>query len=59
MDPTIIALANAAGLAKCLAEFPEDIEAAASQALGHSDAFKVPASPAAEPWPPMRVEGAL
>jgi hypothetical protein len=59
MDPLVAALAKATGLDKCLAAFPEDIEAAASQALGHTDAFKVPTSPAAEPWPPMRAEDAL
>jgi hypothetical protein len=59
MDPTIAALAKAAGLDKALAEFPDDIAAAAAQALGHSDAIEFPAGPAVEPWPPMRAEVAL
>jgi hypothetical protein len=59
MDPTIAALAKAAGLDKALSEFPADIEAAAAQALGHAEAVKYPADPAAEPWPPMHVEPTL
>jgi hypothetical protein len=56
MDPTIAALAKAAGLDKALAEFPADVETAASQALGHAEAVLYPTNPAAEPWPPMRAE---
>ena len=59
MDPTIAALAKAAGLDKALAEFPADIEAAAAQALGHAEAVTYPTDPAAEPWPPMRGEPTL
>jgi len=59
MDPTIAALAKAAGLDKALAEFPEDIDAAAAQALGHAEAVRYPTDPAAEPWPPMQAETAL
>jgi hypothetical protein len=59
MDPIVAALAKAAGLDKALAEFPDDIEAAAAQALTHSEAVKFPTDPAAEPWPPMRAETAL
>jgi hypothetical protein len=59
MDPTVAALAKAAGLDKALAEFPDDIEAAAAQALGHAEAIKYPTDPAAEPWPPMRAEPTL
>ena len=54
MDPHIAALARAAGLEKALAEFPDDIAAAAAQALNNAGAVKVPIDPAAEPWPPMR-----
>ena len=54
MDPTVIALAKAAGLDKALAEFPGDVEAAAEQALNNAGAVLVPTDPAAEPWPPMR-----
>ena len=56
MDATIVALAKAAGLDKALAEFPDDIEAAAAQALGHADAIEYPTDPAVEPWPPMRAD---
>jgi hypothetical protein len=59
MDPTVAALAKAAGLDKALADFPQDIEAAAAQALGHAGAVSYPADPAAEPWPPMKAETAL
>jgi hypothetical protein len=54
MDPIIIALARAAGLDKALSEFPDDVEAAARQALDNAHGFRVPVDPAAEPWPPMR-----
>lgn len=47
-------LARAAGLEKALAEFPDDVLAAAEQALSNAGAVQVPADPAAEPWPPMR-----
>ena len=54
MDPTLLAaLARAAGLEKALAEFPDDVAAAAAQALDNTGAVKVPTDPAAEPWPPM------
>ena len=59
MDPTVAALAKAAGLDKALANFPDDIEAAAGQAMGHADAVMVPTDPADEPWPPMRAEPTL
>jgi len=54
MDPHIAALARAAGLEKALAEFSDDVAAAAAQALNNAGAVKVPTDPAAEPWPPMR-----
>ncbi len=54
MDPIIIALAQAAGLDKALALFPEDVQAAAEQALHNAGVVKVPTDPAVEPWPPMR-----
>jgi hypothetical protein len=54
MDPIVIDLARAAGLDKALAAFPDDIEAAAAQALNNAGVVKVPADPGAEPWPPMR-----
>jgi len=54
MDPVIAALVKAAGLEKALAEFPEDVKAAAEQALNNAHGVKIPTDPAAEPWPPMR-----
>ena len=54
MDPIIVALAKAAGLEKALAEFPEDVAAAAAQAMNNAGAVRYPTDPAVEPWPPMR-----
>lgn len=55
MDKELIAaLARAAGLDKALAAFPDDLFAAAQQALGNAGAIATPTDPAAEPWPPMR-----
>jgi hypothetical protein len=47
-------LARRAGLDKALAEFPEDVAAAAQQASGALERMKAPTDPRAEPWPPMR-----
>ncbi len=54
MDPHIEALARAAGLDKAIAGFPDEIEAAAAQALNQGRVVQAPRDPAAEPWPPMR-----
>jgi thiamine pyrophosphate-dependent acetolactate synthase large subunit-like protein len=54
MDELIAALARAAGLDKALAEFPDDVAAAAPQALDNARVIQVPTDPAIEPWPPMR-----
>ena len=51
---TIELLARRAGLDKALAEFPEDVTAAAQQASGSVADMKAPADPRAEPWPPMK-----
>ncbi len=51
---TIEMLARRAGLAKALAEFPDDVEAAAKQADDVASRIGRPADPAAEPWPPMK-----
>ena len=51
---TMELLARRAGLDKALAQFPEDVAAAAKQAVGVLDKIKAPTDPAAEPWPPMR-----
>ncbi len=51
------ALAKAAGLDKALAEFPDDVAAAAEQAQPHVRRRSAPPTdPAAEPWPPMRMQ---
>ena len=54
MDPFVVALAKAAGLDKALTAFPDDVAAAAAQALNHTTAVQAPTDPTAEPWPPMR-----
>ncbi len=55
MDEQYVAvLARAAGLEKAPAEPPEDVAAAAAQALNNSRAIKVPHDPAAELQAPMR-----
>jgi hypothetical protein len=51
---TMELLARHAGLGKALAEFPEDVAAAAEQASGAVHRMKAPVDPRAEPWPPMR-----
>ncbi len=55
----IDALARAAGLDKALAEFPEDVAAAAEQGLGNAGIIHYPTDPTAEPWPPMQAGTAL
>jgi hypothetical protein len=56
MDKAMIELlARRAGLDKALADFPEDVAAAAEQASGSVAKMKSPTDPRAEPWPPMRV----
>ena len=52
-------LARCAGLDKALAEFPEDVAAAAEQASKSVTRMKVPTDPRAEPWPPMRAGAGL
>jgi hypothetical protein len=55
MDQDLVsALARIAGLDRALAEFPEDVAAAASQAALHRGVLQAPEEPAEEPWPPMR-----
>ncbi len=51
---TIDLLAHRAGLAKALAEYPEDVAVAARQAESAVAKVKKCADPRAEPWPPMR-----
>jgi hypothetical protein len=60
MDRAVIeVLARRAGLDKALAEFPEDVAAAAEQASGAIARMKAPTDPRAEPWPPMRTGAGL
>jgi len=60
MEKAIIELlARRAGLEKALAEFPDDVAAAAEQASGSVARMKAPTDPRAEPWPPMRTGGGL
>ncbi|SJZ90596.1 hypothetical protein SAMN02745126_02809 [Enhydrobacter aerosaccus] len=55
MDKEKVALlAREAGLEKALAEFPEDVAAAARQAAGARQKIIAPSDPRAEPWPAMR-----
>jgi hypothetical protein len=54
-NATIEFLARCAGLDKALAEFPEDVAAAAEQASSAVAKMRAPTDPRAEPWPPMRV----
>jgi hypothetical protein len=55
MDKALMeALARRAGLDKALAEFPDDVAAAAATAANISERLKAPADPRAEPWPPMK-----
>ncbi|HEX5326385.1 MAG TPA: hypothetical protein VFW75_06930 [Acetobacteraceae bacterium] len=55
MDRQLVAvLAKAAGLERALAEFPDDVAAAAEQAQTTAAAIQAPTDPAAEPWPSMR-----
>ena len=56
---TIELLARRAGLDKALAEFPDDVAAAAAQASAVVARIKAPADPRAEPWPPMRAGDGL
>lgn len=60
MEKAIIdMLARRAGLEKALAQFPEDVAAAAEQASGSVARMKAPTDPRAEPWPPMRAGSRL
>jgi hypothetical protein len=60
MEKAIVELlARRAGLEKALAEFPDDVGAAAEQASGSVARMKAPTDPRAEPWPPMRAGSGL
>jgi len=50
----VLALARQAGLDKAVAEFPEDVAAAAEAAAQAQRACGGGGQPTDEPWPPMR-----
>jgi hypothetical protein len=52
-------IAEAAGLDKVIAEFRDEVLAAAKAAASARNAFTAPDDPAVEPWPPMRVGGGV
>ena len=54
-EAELIALAHAAGLQKALADFPEDVVAAAGAAAKARGDFSAPADGTSEPLPPMRM----
>ncbi len=55
MDEEIVELlARRAGLDKALAEFRDDVLAAAQQVATLRQKLKTPADPRIEPWPAMR-----
>ena len=51
---TIEVLARCARLDKALAEFPDDVTAAATAAGDAVARMKAPTDPRAEPWPSMK-----
>lgn len=60
MDQQLLkTLAHAAGLDKALAEFPDDVAAAAAQAMNNAGVIRFPTDPADEPWPPMHAGAEL
>ena len=55
-DELWVILARRAGLGVALADFREDVAAAAKAAAMASAAISPPRDNRAEPWPPMRVD---
>ena len=49
--------AEAAGLHKAIAEYRDEVLAAAKSAADMRKNFTAPGDPAVEPWPPMRTGG--
>ena len=58
-DATLELLVRRAGLEKALAEFHDDVAAAAEQAANVVERMQAPTDPRAEPWPPMRAGSGL
>ena len=52
-----LSIAEAAGLHKVVAEYRDEVLAAARAAATARKAFTAPDDAAVEPWPPMRVGG--
>jgi hypothetical protein len=52
-----LAIAEAAGLHKAVAEYRDEVLAAAKSAADMRKTFTAPDNPAIEPWPPMRTGG--
>ena len=57
-DPQILEIARVAGLDKAIAEFPDEVIAAAKSAADLRSLFTGPDDAAVEPWPPMKTGGA-
>ncbi len=55
-DELWVKIAERAGLGLALAEFREDVAAAAKTAATASAGISAPADIRAEPWPPMRMD---
>ena len=56
--PEALALARAAGLAKAVKKFPQDVVTASHAAANARNAMPALDDVAAEPWPPMRMRKA-
>lgn len=56
-ESEILAIAQAAGLDKAIAQFRNDVLGAARSAADARSSFTPTTDPAVEPWPPMKVGG--
>ena len=56
-ETATLAIAQAAGLDKAIAEFRSDVLAAAKSAADARNAFTPATDAAVEPWPPMKTGG--
>ena len=55
--PRVLLVAQAAGLHKALAQYRDEVLAAAKSAASARDAFTATDDATVEPWPPMRTRG--
>ena len=53
----VLRIAEAAGLQKAIAQYRDDVLAAAKAAADARSGFSTPGNAALEPWPPMRAGG--